>query len=228
MISIVIPVLNDREKLTRCLENMQAVSGIETIVVDGGSSDGSPEEAGKHPVTVVRTARGRAGQMNAGAAAAAGEVLLFLHVDTVLPSDFPLLLEHVVHDGQAVGGAFTFAVDGRGAFYRFIERTANFRSRYMRVVFGDQAIFATSTAFRSAGGYPDQPVMEDCAFADRLRRQGNFIILPQKAVTSARRWEEAGPLWNTLVNVVITWAYRLGVSPERLKKWHKRAMRVQW
>jgi rSAM/selenodomain-associated transferase 2 len=224
MISVVIPVLNDREKLPRCLDHIQAVSGAEIVVVDGGSSDGSPAEAEKYAVKVVRTAPGRARQMNAGAAEAEGDILLFLHVDTVLPAGYQRMVQSAVDDRHAVGGAFTFAVDGQSSFYRFIEKTANFRSRHMGVVFGDQAIFATSDAFRAAGGYSDQPIMEDCVLVDSLKKQGRFTILPHKAITSARRWEEAGPLWNSFVNVIITWAYRLGVSPKRLETWHKRAM----
>jgi hypothetical protein len=95
----------------------------------------------------------------------------------------------------------------------------------MGVVYGDQAIFATREAFCSVGGYPDLPVMEDCAFVDRLKKTGPFVILPRKAVTSSRRWAAAGPVRNTAVNVAITWAYRLGVSPERLRSWHRRALK---
>ena len=225
MISILIPVLNDHEKLIRCLEDLQGITDAEIIVVDGGSSDGSPEGAEKFAVNVVRTAPGRARQLNAGAAEAGGDILLFLHVDTVLPAGFDKMVQAAIGDGKAVGGAFTFALEGQSSFYRFVEKTANFRSRHMGVVFGDQAIFATGPAFRAAGGYPDQPIMEDCVLVDRLKKQGRFVILPQKAITSARRWEEAGPLRNTLLNVAITWAFRLGIPPGTLKDWHNRAMK---
>lgn len=225
MISIIIPVLNDKEELLRCLRNLQNIAAAEILVIDGGSSDGSPEEAEKFGVKVIRTGPGRARQMNVGAGLAGGDILLFLHVDTVLPLRFMNVIQEAVGDGKAVGGAFSFSLDGPGVFYRFIEKTANFRSRHLGVVFGDQAIFAGRGAFKAAGGFPDLPVMEDCALVDCLKKEGRFILLPQKALTSARRWEEAGPFRNTIVNVVITWAYRLGISPERLKSWHTRAMK---
>jgi rSAM/selenodomain-associated transferase 2 len=159
--------------------------------------------------------------MNAGAAAATGDILLFLHVDTVLPKGFHDIVRRAVEERGAIGGCFSFALDGKRAFYRFIEKTANFRSRRMGVVFGDQAIFVRKEAFFEAGGYPLLPVMEDSALVDGIRKKGSFVQLEERAVTSARRWERSGALRTTLVNVLITWAWRLGVAPARLKRWYE-------
>ena len=143
-----------------------------------------------------------------------------MHADTGLPKDFQDHVRKAVAERGGIGGCFTFALDGERAFYRFIEKTANFRSRRMGIVFGDQVVFVTKKAFMEVGGYPEQPVMEDCALVDRIRRAGSFVQLEAKAVTSARRWERSGSLRTTLVNVLITWAWRFGISPQRLKAWH--------
>ena len=221
-LSVVIPVLNERERIGALVAGLTGTGSVEVIVADGGSSDGTPEAAGAAGAVVVRSGRGRAVQMNRGAGRARGEILLFLHADTSLPGGYDRLVASSMSEPGTVGGCFRFALDESTAFFRFVSLTANFRSSRLGIVFGDQAIFVRSSVFRDLGGIPDQPIMEDCEFVRRLRRRGRFAFLPAEAVTSARRWRENGPVRNTAVNVLVTWAYVLGVSPDRLKAWHLR------
>jgi len=165
--------------------------------------------------------------MNEGAARAGGEALLFLHADTVLPGGFERLVSAAMTDRTTVGGCFRFAVDESTPFFRFIALAANFRSSGMGIVFGDQALFVRASVFRKLGGFPDQPLMEDFEFVRRLRREGRVRVLPEEAVTSARRWREVGPIRNTAVNILITGAYILGVRPASLERWHERLARAR-
>ncbi len=224
-ISVVIPALNEGERIGPLVKGLVATAGIEVIVADGGSADDTADLARNGGATVVRCRRGRSNQMNEGAARAAGEVMLFLHADTLLPRGFDRLVAAALADRDTVGGCFRFALDESTPFFRFITGTANFRSSRMGIVFGDQAIFVRSSVFRALGGFPAQPLLEDCEFVRRLRRRGRFTVLPAEAVTSSRRWKERGPLRTTAVNIFITWAYLLGVSPARLGLWHGKMAR---
>jgi rSAM/selenodomain-associated transferase 2 len=160
--------------------------------------------------------------MNAGAARAGGEAILFLHADSRLPEGFDGLVERALEDEETAGGAFSFALDEDTPFFRFITMTANFRSARMGIVFGDQAIFARTETFREVGGYPEQPLMEDYELIRRLRKRGRIALLEPPVTTSSRRWREVGAVRNTLLNVFVTWAYVLGVSPARLRGWYGR------
>jgi rSAM/selenodomain-associated transferase 2 len=221
---VIIPTLNEKGRLGEQIGFLLQHEGVEVIIADGGSDDGTEALARRLGAVTVSSPRGRATQMNAGAHRASGGILLFLHADTFLPGDFGEAVRESVANG-AVGGAFRFSLDEEGAFLKFITMTANFRSSRMGIVFGDQAIFARSDSFAEAGGFPRQPLMEDYELIRRLRRLGKVEILDQKAVTSARRWREVGPVRNSLVNVAITWAYVLGVGPARLQRWHRRLCR---
>jgi rSAM/selenodomain-associated transferase 2 len=159
--------------------------------------------------------------MNEGARRASGEILLFLHADSRPPAGYASLVRRALEDEETVGGAFRFSLDERTAFLRFITMTTNFRSSRLGIAFGDQGLFVRRHTFNETGGFPEQPLMEDCEFVRRLRRRGKFVILPEAIVTSARRWRAVGPVRNSLLNVFITWSYLLGVSPERLVRWHR-------
>jgi hypothetical protein len=161
--------------------------------------------------------------MNAGAAASSGEILVFLHADTRLPARWDAGVRGALGDPRVSVGAFSFATDSPRRSLRVIERLANWRGRRLGVVFGDQAIFARRSDFVAIGGFPDQPLMEDWELVRRLRRQGRAVVLPQAAVTSGRRWHARGPWRNSLRNVLITGAYALGASPQRLARWYRRA-----
>lgn len=160
--------------------------------------------------------------MNAGAAAAGGGILLFLHADTRLPAGWAESVRAALTDPGVAVGAFAFATDSPRRALRAIERLANWRGRRLGVVFGDQALFARRCDFTAVGGFPEQPLMEDWELVRRLRERGRVVILPQAAVSSARRWHARGPWRNSLCNALITAAYAAGVSPRRLARWYRR------
>jgi rSAM/selenodomain-associated transferase 2/rSAM/selenodomain-associated transferase 1 len=218
-ISVVIPVLNEEGSIGEVIERLKRTD-VEIVIADGGSADGTVAICEDEGVRVVRSDPGRAGQMNAGAAASSGEILLFLHADTRLPEKFPALVSSAVYNGAAAG-AFSFELDDPGLF--IVAGAAHFRSHRLGVVFGDQAIFAARKAFAAAGGYPDQPVMEDYELWRRLKKQGPRVILPEVAITSARRWREFGAWRVSFANQVVTWGYVIfHVSPHKLAEWYGR------
>lgn len=221
-ISVIVPVLNEEDRIGGLLKELKN-SDAEVIVSDGGSTDRTVRICRDEGVKVVSARQGRARQMNAGAEAAEGDLLLFLHVDTMLPARFPKLIREAVKDGF-IAGAFSFGVDGNTRSMRFIEWAANFRAWRLGVVLGDQGIFVEREMFIRVGGFPDQPVMEDYELWRRLKQLGGTVILPVRAVTSARRWVEYGTWRTTLVNQAVTWMYVLGVSPERLARWYRKWM----
>lgn len=221
-LTVVIPTLNEQERIESLVADLCGRKGVEVVVSDGGSEDGTVDAARAAGAVTVASGRGRARQMNAGAARAGGEAILFLHADSRLPEGFDGLVERALEDEETAGGAFSFALDEDTPFFRFITMTANFRSARMGIVFGDQAIFARTGTFREVGGYPEQPLMEDYELIRRLRKRGRIALLEPPVTTSSRRWREVGPLRNTLLNVFVTWAYVLGVSPERLRGWYGR------
>jgi len=220
-ISVILPVLNEGKRIGGLLNSLKEYD-LEVNVVDGGSIDETADVCCGAGVAMITSPPGRAAQMNAGAGKASGRILLFLHVDTELPRGFPEMVRGVITKGN-VGGAFSFGVDEKTIPMRIVELAANFRSRHLGIVFGDQAIFVRADLFRKIGGFPDLPVMEDYELVRSLRKQGRFVILPRKAVTSARRWRANGVGRMILINQAVTWLYMLGVSADRLARWYKRA-----
>ena len=216
-LTIVMPVLNEAERIAAALVALAPLRerGIELIVVDGGSSDGSQVLARSLADQVLLSPPGRARQMNAGAKAASGDTLLFLHADTVLPSDAPALVASAL--ARRAWGRFDVQIDGRSRLLPIVAALMNTRSRLTGVATGDQAIFVRRQAFEAIGGFPDQPLMEDIEISTRLRRHhGKPACLRTRVTTSGRRWDERGA-WRT---VWLMWrlrlGYRLGVSAERL------------
>lgn len=219
-ISVVIPALEEAGRIGPLVADLTSVPGVEVIVADGGSADGTSVAAAACGARLVAGRRGRASQMNAGAAAATGGILLFLHADTRLPVGWAAAVRALLANPAVVGGAFSFSTDSKRPGMRLIEAATNWRGRSFGILFGDQAIFARRAEFAAVGGFPDQPLMEDFELARRLRRRGKVIVLAQRAVTSARRWEARGLLRNSLLNLVITGGYLAGVSVERLCRWY--------
>jgi rSAM/selenodomain-associated transferase 2 len=217
-LSIVIPVLNEAAGIAATLAALQPLRarGCEVIVADGGSTDGSPDLARPLANRVVASDRGRARQQNAGAAAATGDVLLFLHADTRLPPD----ADRIVIDGlRASGrgwGRFDVRLTGGHPVLRVIERMIGARSRLSGIATGDQAIFVRREWFARAGGFPGIPLMEDVALSKTLKRLGPPLCLRETVVTSSRRWEQRG-VWRTMA---LMWRLRLefwlGADVERL------------
>ncbi len=216
-ISVIIPILNEAKILEKTLSQLQPELGPhELIVVDGGSTDASvriAEEYGK----VVRSERGRAKQLNTGAAVATGDILIFLHADIWLESGALSAVETAISSGY-VGGGFRQKIDGEKVLYRLIEIAGNIRGRYLKVFYGDSGIFLSRTNFEKIGGFPEVPILEEMEFSKGLQRLGKTTLLTPHIHISARRWEARGVLRTTLNNWLITLLYFLGVSPEKLAR----------
>jgi rSAM/selenodomain-associated transferase 2 len=221
-ISIIIPTLNEAENLRSTLASAESSADAEIIVVDGGSTDETVELAKSFGVRLLTTAAGRAGQVNVGARAASGNVLLFLHGDTRLPSGFHQHVQGIMAKSGTVAGAFSLGIDGTEIGLRIIEKLANFRSRFFQMPYGDQAIFLRADLFHTVGGFPDMVIMEDFVLMKRIKKEGRIAIAPVPVKTSARRWKELGILKTTLINQVVLLAYFFGYSPERLAHWYRR------
>ncbi len=221
-ISIIIPTLNEAANIANTLTSIQNASDAEIIVVDGGSNDETVALARSCGAKVIISPPGRAGQMNEGAAAAEGEVLIFLHADTRLPEGFEHHVHQVLAHPGVAAGAFELRIEAPLRRLRIIERIANLRSRKLQMPYGDQAIFLRADLFREVGGFPDMPIMEDFELIRRLRHRGRIIIAPAPAVTSARRWMNMGIWRTTLINQLAIIFYFLGVSPYRIAHWYNR------
>lgn len=217
--SIILPVLNEAPLIAARLGDLRReMPGVEVIVVDGGSRDATVEIARPLADRVITSAPGRAVQMNAGAAVAGGDVLLFLHVDTRLP---PAALCEVV-EGLAASarhwGRFDVRIEGRHPLLPVVAAMMNLRSRLTGVATGDQAIFVTRRTFALAGGFPDISLMEDIAISKRLRRLGKPLCLRARVNTSGRRWEANGALRTIVIMWGLRLGYVLGVAPARLAR----------
>jgi hypothetical protein len=221
-ISIIVPTLNESENIATTLFSLRDATNIEIIIVDGGSSDNTVEIANSIGVSKILTKAGRARQQNAGAAAATGEILIFLHADTYLPKGFENEVRKSLDRQNVVAGAFKFNLDGDGFGLRIVERLANFRSKRMQKPYGDQAIFLKKTLFQKLGGFPDLPLMEDYEFVRCLKKIGKIETLSSKATTSNRRWKKRGLVKTTLLNQAIITGYHLGISPARLARWYRK------
>jgi len=221
-ISIIIPACNEAESLAELLPELLAVPEVEVIVVDGNSSDDTVNTATALGAKVLRAPPGRALQMNAGAQAAGGEVLLFLHGDTRLPQGFAEKVHVILNQPGIAAGAFSLKIDGKGYGLRIIERLANFRSRFMQMPYGDQAIFVKAAIFSDIKGFPELPIMEDFELIRKLKNRGRVKILFPSATTSPRRWKKLGVLRTTVINQAVVIGYLLGVNPEKLAEWYRK------
>lgn len=220
-ISIIIPVLNEAENIGSVISSIQGADNIEIIIVDGGSQDNTVQIAEDLGVKVILTNRGRALQMNAGAKGATGEIFLFLHGDTQLPQGFETEVRKTFIHSNRIAGAFQLKINSSGAIFRFIEKTVFWRSKYLQMPYGDQAIFIQATRFNQVGGFPKQPIMEDFEFIRRLNPLGIIEILSISVITSGRRWEKLGVFKTTLMNQLIVIGYSLGISPTKLAQWYR-------
>ena len=210
-ISVVIPALNEASAIEACLAALPRESPMEIVVADGGSEDGTRAAAARGGAIVVESKRGRGPQMNAGAAKATGDVILFLHADTRLPRDPFTHVRRALEDPDVAGGAFHLAIDGEGWFYGFTARNANIRSKLIGAPYGDQAFFVRRSAFEALAGYRNLPYCEDLDFIRRLRSQGRVVIVPAAVSTSARRWVRHGRVKVTIRNGLLFFKYWLGL-----------------
>ena len=221
-LSVIVPALNEAEGIAATLASLQPLRarGHEVLVVDGGSTDGTPERAAPLADRVLRSAPGRALQQNAGARAATGDVLLFLHADTRLPAG----AERRVLEGVAAGrgwGRFDVRLTGRHPLLRVVERMISLRSRLTGIATGDQAIFVRRDWFEAAGGFSEIPLMEDVALSRALRRRGRPLCLRDPVTTSSRRWESRGIVRTIVLMWRLRLAYALGADPRRLAELYR-------
>jgi rSAM/selenodomain-associated transferase 2 len=222
VLSIVVPALDEADNLARLLPDLAArCPEAEVVVVDGGSADGTGERARGHPgVRVIDGERGRARQMNAGARAARGDAILFLHADSVLPDGAASAIARALAAPGVVGGRFDVRFSSPRWPFRMIAALMNARSRWSGIATGDQGIFVSRAAFDALGGYPDIPLMEDIELTRRLKRLGAIACLAPRITTSSRKWEREGILRTILLMWTLRFLYFCGADPARLHRWY--------
>ncbi|HAK94415.1 MAG TPA: hypothetical protein DCM87_05300 [Planctomycetes bacterium] len=224
-IAVVIPAYNEAERIAAAIARARTARGVEVFVADGESTDDTAAIAARSGAHVIRNARGRAVQSNAGAAAATAagaEILLFLHADTLLPEGYDDVVRALLARPGTAAGAFELRIEGATPAMRLIATGANLRSRAFGLPYGDQALFLTAAFFRAMGGFPPMPIMEDFAFVRHLARRGRIAIADAAVTTSARRWRALGPLRTTLVNQAVILGCHLGIAPATLAAWYWR------
>jgi rSAM/selenodomain-associated transferase 2 len=214
-LAVIIPTLNEAQCIRAALEALAPLRarGHEVIVADGGSDDGTPRLAEGLCDRMVGGARGRARQMNAGARAASGDALVFLHADTRLPANADALIAAAL--SGSCWGRFDVAIDARHPLLRIVARAMSLRSRLTGIATGDQAIFVRRDAFE---GFPEIALMEDVAFSKAMKRRAAPACLRARVRTSGRRWESRGVLRTILLMWRLRLLYFLGVRPERLAR----------
>ena len=211
MISVVIPTLDSAPTLGPAIRS--APRGAEVIVVDGGSADETAKAAARAGARFLSAPRGRASQLNRGAATAAGEFLLFLHADCRLPADAGEQVRAVLASPGVAGGWFPLRIEAAGALLRLGARGSNLRARGLQLPYGDQAIFTARDTFRQAGGFPEEPIMEDAGFARRLRRLGRLAPAASAVTTGASHWERLGPVPTAILDYLTLGAWLAGLPP---------------
>lgn len=224
-LSIIIPALNEASVLGSSLLHLQPVreAGHELIVVDGSSTDDTPALAAPMVDEVIHAPRGRARQMNAGAALARGDTLVFVHADTYLPNGAVNALCTGMAQQSTSWGRFDVRLSGPHRSLRIVEFLMNLRSRLTGIATGDQAIFVQRRLFETVGGFPDIPLMEDIALSRTLRAIVRPLCLRESVITSSRRWERQGIMRTIALMSYLRTAYALGVDPERLVRLYYRA-----
>jgi rSAM/selenodomain-associated transferase 2 len=215
-LTIVLPVLNEAAIIVAALRALAPLRarGVEIIVADGGSRDGTARLAMPSADRVITVQRGRGAAVNAGAALGTGDALLFLHADTALPHNADRLIDAAL--ARRAWGRFDLRIAGNHPLFAVIARMINWRSRVTGIATGDQAIFVTRKAFEAVGGFPDLPLMEDIAISRRLKRLCRPFCLATPVVTSGRRWERNGVLSTILLMWRLRLSYYLGVEPALL------------
>jgi rSAM/selenodomain-associated transferase 2 len=229
-ISVIIPTLDEECTIMALLAHTVSLGFDELIVVDGGSLDQTPvlvesyrrntQLPAPNSVRLMTAPCGRARQMNEGSTASSGEILLFLHADTLLPEDAKATIETALADHRMVGGWFDVRFDSPSMWGTIISRMMNWRSRMSGIATGDQALFVRRHIFEQIGGFADIPLMEDIDFSRRLKRRGATAALNSTVTTSFRRWERHGPLRTILLMWALRFLYWIGVGPHTLNRWY--------
>ncbi len=221
-ISIIIPSLNEADHIADTIASIGHGDNTQIIVADGGSIDDTVSIAGSLGATVIESSPPRSRQLNQGADAASEDVLLFLHADTRLPEGFGTSVFRTLWRPGVAAGAFELRIDAPGRALRFVEYVANRRSRYLKMPYGDQAIFMLSEVFHQMGGFPDMPIMEDFELIRRLQKKGDVVTVPEPVVTSPRRWLNHGILKITLIHQLIVLSYFMGASSDTIARLFRR------
>ncbi len=228
-LTVVLPARNEAELLSTTIASLALGShpGVEAVLVDGASRDRTREIAAASGLRVLAGEPPRAWQMNAGAALATGDVLLFLHADTRPPPDYPAIVRRVLDRPGSAAGAFRLGIDAPARSLRIIERGAAWRSRRFGLPYGDQGLFLRREVFWEEGAFPPLALFEDFAFLRRLRRRGRIALAPAAVATSARRWLRLGVVRTWLINQLLVAAFLAGVPPRRLAAWYRSGAAAQ-
>ena len=231
-ISIIIPLLNEAQTIDATLNQLALDAqtetshpAIEVIAVDGGSQDNTVAKIRDRGIPVIQTIPNRAHQMNVGAQAATGDCLLFLHGDSWLPPHFAPAVQQCLSQPDVIAGAFDLKIRDPHFSLRWVEWGIYWRSRWLQMPYGDQAIFLKAETFRQLGGFPNLPIMEDFELIRQLKQQGRIAMVTIPVHTSARRWQTLGVVKTTLINQVMIAAYTLGFSPKTLAQWYRQQKR---
>jgi len=224
-VSVIIPTLDEEAAISAALASAQPAH--EVIVVDGGSADRTVEIAKAMDARVLVSARGRGRQLAAGAAAATGDVMVFLHADSQLPVDFVESVVDVIHGKGCSWGRFDIRFDEGGRLLRLIAHLIAWRSRWTRGATGDQAIFVSRLAYERVGGFPEEGLFEDVALCRRLKRDGTMGIARGRVVTSSRRWRRDGTIRTSLRMWSLKGVYLLGVRAELLERYYRNVRNVR-
>ena len=224
--SVIIPVLNEASVINHAVEHVHHIGALfdfEIIVVDGDAEGKTTIAIKNTEVQTITSLKGRGSQMNAGAAIAQGNILIFLHADTKLPGDAFTDISAALYQNNYDAGAFNLGIESDRFLYRIIEKMVSIRSGITKIPYGDQAIFVKKEVFTELGGFQEIPLMEDVEFMRRMKKSGYSIcILPKQVKTSPRRWEEEGVFSCTIRNWLLISLYLAGVRPEKLVRLYYR------
>ena len=220
-ISIIIPTLNEARCLGETLEQIQKLSPHEIIISDGGSDDNTLKIPAKFTQHLIKGPTGRALQLNAGAQAATGDLLLFLHADSYIKLASYKKMLYAMKNPEVIGGAFSLLIDSNRMALQIINQFANLRSKYLGRAYGDQAFFVKKQVFQKMEGFTEFPICEDLDFYKRLKIMGSVVLLKEEVLTSSRRWANEGIWFTTIRNILIATLFELGFPPRILTKWYQ-------